>query len=532
MIHRLVSNKNRFDDNKKYFSHSVRQPGKVAQVLQKKSTNGGEKKPDNNVSPKSQTAIPQELRTSLEHLSGFDLSAVNVNYNSTEPAKVNSLAYTQGNQIYLGAGQEKHLPHEVWHVVQQCQGRVKPNSTVHGKALSDDRNLEQEADNIETKLQAIKPEVNNATQSESSTNQPLQKPAFNTTMSPLQRKFNLKEALKYYKNTKAGRRIKYTPGLVEELYKVTGTSGASLRKSALAEAKIGKSFVLLVSAAQRALGVDDDGKIGTITIAAWDKWKTGGKKGIDYRQLFKDKKLEIGVAVGAERFARVGKIDKFLMARKFVKSGAKFNAIYKKKKKFPVQGDRTAAPVEIEIIIEMMSEKTTSPKDKFGNYLTKKEITFYSGHARYGTGPDFDAKKSPAENFVIGVNSALHKRGKLKKGYNAAMNKVLQKRKNDLEQLSKAGKFNAKQYQVWFLDACSTINYLDEIRGGLVKGKDRKNLRVFGTRDLVWGDPLPILKGILEMKTMEEIIIMKQKSQEKLKASYGVKSKKNLFFAD
>lgn len=34
--------------------------------------------------------------------------------------------YSQGTDIHIGPGQEKHLPHEAWHVVQQKQGRVKP----------------------------------------------------------------------------------------------------------------------------------------------------------------------------------------------------------------------------------------------------------------------------------------------------------------------------------------------------------------------------------------------------------------------
>ncbi len=38
----------------------------------------------------------------------------------------------------------------------------------------------------------------------------------------------------------------------------------------------------------------------------------------------------------------------------------------------------------------------------------------YLGHARYGTGPDFDDKKDAVENFVIGVGSALHRNGVIK----------------------------------------------------------------------------------------------------------------------
>jgi hypothetical protein len=47
----------------------------------------------------------------------------------------------------LGAGQEKHLPHEAWHVVQQKQGRVKPTMQMKDKVnINDTAGLEKEAD--------------------------------------------------------------------------------------------------------------------------------------------------------------------------------------------------------------------------------------------------------------------------------------------------------------------------------------------------------------------------------------------------
>lgn len=43
-------------------------------------------------------------------------------------------------------GQEKHLPHEEWHVVQQEQGRVRPTIQVKdGVDINDDERLEREA---------------------------------------------------------------------------------------------------------------------------------------------------------------------------------------------------------------------------------------------------------------------------------------------------------------------------------------------------------------------------------------------------
>lgn len=89
--------------------------------------------------------IPDPLKSGLEVLSGMDLSGIRVHNNSSKPAKVNALAYTQGQDIHLGPGQGHHLPHEGWHVVQQMQGRVQPTLQAHGVSINDDTALEQEA---------------------------------------------------------------------------------------------------------------------------------------------------------------------------------------------------------------------------------------------------------------------------------------------------------------------------------------------------------------------------------------------------
>ncbi|MCK4871044.1 MAG: DUF4157 domain-containing protein, partial [Gammaproteobacteria bacterium] len=63
------------------------------------------------------TGMPNQLKTGLEQLSGLDLSGVRVHNNSSKPAQLNALAYTLGQDIHVGPGQEKHLPHEGWHAV-------------------------------------------------------------------------------------------------------------------------------------------------------------------------------------------------------------------------------------------------------------------------------------------------------------------------------------------------------------------------------------------------------------------------------
>ncbi|MET0395123.1 MAG: DUF4157 domain-containing protein [Chitinophagaceae bacterium] len=91
--------------------------------------------------------LPCRLKATLEQVSGFCLDDVRVHYNSDKPASVQALAYAQGTDIYLSPGQERHLPHEAWHVVQQKQGRVAVTlTTAEGWAVNDDPALEAEAD--------------------------------------------------------------------------------------------------------------------------------------------------------------------------------------------------------------------------------------------------------------------------------------------------------------------------------------------------------------------------------------------------
>ncbi len=104
----------------------------------------------------NKTGIPDNIKSGIESLSGVDMSGVRVHYNSSKPARINALAYAQGNDIHLGAGQEKHLPHEAWHTVQQRQGRVQPTMQLGGEKINDDAGLEREADVMGEKARQFK----------------------------------------------------------------------------------------------------------------------------------------------------------------------------------------------------------------------------------------------------------------------------------------------------------------------------------------------------------------------------------------
>jgi GNAT superfamily N-acetyltransferase len=104
----------------------------ITQPVQKKANN---------------TGLPDNLKTGVENLSGISMDDVKVHYNSARPAQLQAHAYAQGTEIHLASGQEKHLPHEAWHVVQQKQGRVKATMQMKGGVnLNNDSGLEKEAD--------------------------------------------------------------------------------------------------------------------------------------------------------------------------------------------------------------------------------------------------------------------------------------------------------------------------------------------------------------------------------------------------
>ena len=107
------------------------------------------------------TGLPDKLKSGIENISGHSMDDVKVHYNSNKPAQLNAHAYAQGTNIHIASGQEKHLPHEAWHVVQQKQGRVKPTKQLKQKvSINDDASLEKEADVMGTKAMQLKESQN------------------------------------------------------------------------------------------------------------------------------------------------------------------------------------------------------------------------------------------------------------------------------------------------------------------------------------------------------------------------------------
>ena len=164
----------------------------------------------------------------------------------------------------------------------------------------------------------------------------------------------------------------------------------------------------------------------------------------------------------------------------------------------------------VEVIVRLIVPSSTA-KESYTDALVNDEVVIYAGHARYGTGPDFDDIDNPEEQFIIGANSAGHSSGAYTPAYNEHMRSVVSGQGNDLERLSSEGAFQADKYQVWVFGACSTDDYVDEIRGGLVAGKDSSNLDIIGTTTPILlrdegNATLMFIEGLLRQQSISSLV--------------------------
>ncbi|HEU0084695.1 MAG TPA: DUF4157 domain-containing protein, partial [Bradyrhizobium sp.] len=121
----------------------------IGDVVQRKATPGSD---GHGYRAPNRTGLPDRLKAGVEALSGLSMDRVRVHYNSDKPAQLDALAYAQGTDIHVAPGQQRHLPHEAWHVVQQAQGRVRPTGRLtSGVEVNDDAGLEAEADRVQSK---------------------------------------------------------------------------------------------------------------------------------------------------------------------------------------------------------------------------------------------------------------------------------------------------------------------------------------------------------------------------------------------
>ncbi len=129
---------------------------RVAQLQGMSDTRTASAQPGLIQKKENKTGIPDGLKAGMESVSGMSLNDVSVHRNSDKPAQLQAHAYAQGTDVHLAPGQEKHLPHELGHVVQQKQGRVAPTVQLKGQVpVNDSPSLEKEADTLGAKAKSL-----------------------------------------------------------------------------------------------------------------------------------------------------------------------------------------------------------------------------------------------------------------------------------------------------------------------------------------------------------------------------------------
>ncbi|GAB1533024.1 MULTISPECIES: DUF4157 domain-containing protein [Brevibacillus] len=107
-----------------------------------------------NLSSSSGRSLPDSVQAKMENAFHTDFSDVQIHPESSVASHIGAVAFAQGNDIHFAPGTyqpetqsgQQLLGHELTHVVQQRQGRVKANVPDSSLPINDDPALEAEAD--------------------------------------------------------------------------------------------------------------------------------------------------------------------------------------------------------------------------------------------------------------------------------------------------------------------------------------------------------------------------------------------------
>lgn len=279
-----------------------------------------------------------------------------------------------------------------------------------------------------------------------------------------------------------------------------------------ADGDFGGETVTALKSLQAKAGLNPPtGRLDQATLQALDTAAAGKLKYPEFGKLFADGKLNSTIGVGYDE-AGSHRAETREIVKGLLGDGTAAN---------PGQGyrelnPRTASPAEltaagidpgsvdkdvryfvktfqhegkdVKSVVKLITPETPNAKEKFAKDMESSEMVMYSGHGRYGSGPDFDDINSTAGNFVIGDP---YEQGHVKLG------------ENDLNKAKMT-----KDYQLMMFAGCTTFKYLDELRAK--PGKDSKNLDLMVSTDLLyWGNlgpsNLEMLSSVTSGRSMNEM---------------------------
>ncbi len=291
---------------------------------------------------------------------------------------------------------------------------------------------------------------------------------------------------------------------VKKLQEAMIKAGYDLKKFG-ADGDFGGETEAALKKIQTEAGLPATGKLDAESLKAVDKLSSTKVRYPEYDKLFKDGKLETTIAIGydednwhvEQRRQIVEGLDKRGFNPVDVKTMSEADLI--KNGIDPKRVDRDASYYvktfqvdgkDVKSVVRLFDPNHPSAKKSFADAMANDEVVLYAGHARHGSGPDFDPIKKKDGNFVIGPT---YDRGHVAYG------------ENDLKKTKMTD-----DYQLMLFSACSTKNYLDELRS-IPKNKDASNLDLFATTDeIYWGkdytaNVFTVLDGVMERQSVDQM---------------------------
>jgi hypothetical protein len=256
---------------------------------------------------------------------------------------------------------------------------------------------------------------------------------------------------------------------------------------------------------QQQNGLEADGVLDANTLGALDqKGGAAATRYPEYGKLFADGVLNTTIAVGYDEdgsdLSEVPQVRAGLQQRGFQPLDVKnlddpqLEELGLDPKKIDRDGEYwtksfDAGGKPVLAAVRLIDRASPEAKQQFEDSMANAELVVYSGHARYGTGPDFDPIDSPLGNYVIGDT---YSPGHVVFG------------SNDLAKTTMTD-----GYQLMFFDACRTKDYLDDLRS-IPRNKNASNLDLVLSDDLVnWGDGtanvFTALDGVMGEKSIDEL---------------------------
>lgn len=166
---------------------------------------------------------------------------------------------------------------------------------------------------------------------------------------------------------------------------------------------------------------------------------------IDYTRLLADGKLDMGIAVGKDFKDEHTQYINYFLSQGFTEEArppGQENGprTFRGTKTMPDPhcSDQT---LEIEVSVTLIYEGTDNVKEEFKSMLLSKEVFMYSGHSRDKVGPQFGRPNNQKTNFDF---------------HHTYDNK-------ELEKLSKERGFDPNLYQVCFMNACQSGQWVSSV---------------------------------------------------------------------